>query len=581
MSELIDQLRPAPTLSWVEPAAIPEQVNLSALHSSPLVASILWRRGVTDDEAAQKFVDTRASVAPSPWQLPNMEAAVERVTRAIETHERIAIFGDYDADGVTSAVLLTRALRDHVGRDHLLTLLPERADGYGLSLRGIEEAARSAATLLIAVDCGSSDHEAVAAAHNTGLDVIILDHHRINGDPPDGAITVSPQLGGDPSYKDLTGVGIAWLLVSALAQNGISFTDPPGQTERDFLDLVAIGTVADVSSLIGINRNLVRDGITAIRNSIRPGLRAMARVAERDIRSLTAADIAFMIGPRLNAAGRMGSPQLAYDLLMEEDAAKAELLALELERVNRQRRALAASIQQQAVEQILANPDWKDWPVLLAHHPTWPAGMVGTIAAKITEASGRPSILFEECDDGTLKGSARSIPGVDISAMLTELDELLIRHGGHSGAAGLSLHRDHLEEFAESLAMLALSLDTEIPAPPQLQIDADLQPEDLSPEMVRALADLEPCGRDNDIPLLRLRSARVIDYTTMGSGGDHLKIRVKPGQREIECVFWKAAHRRTDLIEHRCIDLVGTLGINTWRDTSRLQLDVKDFRTMD
>ncbi len=578
MRDPIDRLRPSLTPHWIEPESIPGDADLAALHASPLLARILWQRGIRDAETARQFTSTTSAAAPSPWELPNMEAAAERVTRALDSDEKVAIFGDYDADGVTSAALLTRALQPHLGEDRILTLLPERSDGYGVSLRGVGEAARWGATLLITVDCGSSDHKAIHAAREAGMDVVVLDHHRINGEPPEGAIVVSPQLGGDERYQDLTGVGVAWLLVSALAQDGVTIADPPARTERAFLDLVAIGTVADVSSLIGINRSIVRDGIAVLRRSIRPGLRAMARVAERDLRGLTAADIAFSIAPRLNAAGRLQSPRLAYDLLMEDDPAQAERLALEIERVNRQRKSLAASIQQKAVEQILTNPDWEDWPVLIASGSDWPAGMVGTIASKITEASGRPSILFEACDDGVLKGSARSIPGVNIGAMLNELDHMLVRHGGHSGAAGISVRRDRLDEFAEELAVLVLGTEAEIPAPQLLPIDADLNPEDISQETAIALGDLEPCGRDNDIPNLRIAGARVAEYTTMGNGGDHLKLRARHGDREIECVFWNAAHRSGELMRADTVDLVGSLGINTWRDRSRLQFDLKDFK---
>jgi single-stranded-DNA-specific exonuclease len=578
MRDLLDRLRPSATPEWIEPSPIPEGVDLAGLHANPLIARILWRRGITDAAAARLFTDARAVAAPAPWTLPNMEEAAERVTEAIDRGEKVAIFGDYDADGITSAVLLTRALRHHLGANRILTMLPEREDGYGLSLRGVGEAARWGASLLIAVDCGSNDHDAVAAAHKAGMDVVVLDHHRIGGTPPEHAIVVSPQLGEDPAYRDLTGVGIAWLLVSAMAQNGVTIADPPARTERGYLDLVAIGTVADVSPLLGINRSIVRDGITVLRKSIRPGLRAMARCAERDIGTATAADIAFSIAPRLNAAGRLGSPRLAYDLLMADDPAQAELLALELERVNRQRKSLASSMLQQAAQRILAHPDWDDWPVLLAGDPSWPAGMVGTIAAKIAEISGRPTILFEACDDGVLKGSARSVAGVNIAAMLAELDHLLIRHGGHSGAAGVSLRQEHLDTFAEELSMLVLAGEAEIPAPSLLPIDADLEPDDLAQETVQALAVLEPCGRDNDIPNLRIAGARVIEYSTMGNGGDHLKIRAQHGHREIECVYWGSARRSRELVRARTIDIVGTLGINTWRDRSHLQLDVKDFR---
>jgi single-stranded-DNA-specific exonuclease len=578
MPRPIDRLRVTPTPEWIEPAAIPAGSDLAALHANPLVARILVSRGITDVDAARAFADTRPAAPPSPWELPNMEEAAERVTQALDARETIAIFGDYDADGITSAALLTRALRHHVGPERIVTLLPERDEGYGLSLRGVGDAARAGAGLLIAVDCGSNDHAAVTAAHRAGMDVVVLDHHQIAGDPPEHAIVVSPQLGGDPAYRALTGVGIAWLLVTAMAHNGVTIADPPADTERGYLDLVAIGTVADVSPLLGINRSIVRDGLAVLRGSLRPGLRAMMQVADRRLDALTAADISFAIAPRLNAAGRLGSPRLAYDLLMADDPAAAEPLALELERVNRQRKALASAIEEQAVAQILARPDWADWPVLIASGNDWPAGMVGTVAARISEAAGRPAILFQSCADGVLKGSARSIPGVNITAHLTELDRLLIRHGGHSGAAGLSLKAEDLDEFAEELAMQVLADRPVIPAPALLPIDADLEPGDLTQDTVRALAALEPCGKDNTVPNLRIRGGRMVEYATMGSANDHLKIRVLHGDRTVECVFWGAAHRSRELLRARTVDIVGTLGINTWRDRSRLQLDVKDFK---
>ena len=576
----IDALRPQQPTAWIEPLPIPEGVTLSTLHAHPVVAEILWRRGLTESASADAFTDTRPQAAPSPWRIPNMDAAVDRVSTAIRNTERVAIFGDYDADGVTSATLLTRLLRPHLGEDHILTLLPERSEGYGLSLRGVGDATRFGASLLITVDCGSSDHKAIGAAHDAGLDVIVLDHHRINGDPPEHAVVVSPQLGDDHEMRDLTGVGIAWLLACGLAQHGIEVSDPPGRTERAFLDLVAIGTVADVSSLIGINRTLVRDGIDVLRNTIRPGLRAMARVAEKDLRSLTATDIAFMVAPRLNAAGRIDTPRLAYDLLMEQDPARAERHALELERVNRQRKDLARTMLNEAAEQILSRPDWDEWPVLIASAPSWPAGMVGTVASKIMEATGCPTILFEEQENGLLAGSARAVEGINIGAMLNELNGLVLRQGGHSSAAGVTLRKENLQTFTEALSDLMLSTSVEIPAPPRFTIDADLAPDAMSADTVRALDCLEPLGRGNDVPIFRLRNARMLQYSTMGATNDHLRITVRYGDRQIECVHWNAANRSEELTTTRTLDIIGTLGINTWRDSSRLQFEIKDFRTV-
>jgi single-stranded-DNA-specific exonuclease len=578
MSNLLDPLRPSMTPQWVEPNEPADSAVLKDLHRNSLLARILWHRGITDSATARAFLSNGPVAAPSPWDLPNMDRAADRVSLALDRHEKIAIFGDYDADGITSAVLLTRALRDHLGKDHVLTLLPERSDGYGVSVHGVEEAVQFGASLMIAADCGSSDHQALSAAREADMDVVVLDHHRISGAPPEHGIIVSPQLGGDPRYQDLSGVGVSWLFVSALAQSGVTIADPPARTERAFLDLVAIGTVADVSDMMGINRSIVRDGTAVLRQSIRPGLRAMARIAERDLRSMTTSDIAFFIAPRLNAAGRLASPRLAYELLITDDPVEAEELAMRVERINTERKALASAVLQAAVQKLLSRPDWESWPVLIASDRSWPSGLVGTIAAKLTEASGRPSILFTVGDDGVLSGSARSIPGVNIGAMLAELDHLLLRHGGHSGAAGVSLREEHLEEFSEELATLALAGEAEIPAPSLLHIDADVAPDELSLESVEALSLLEPCGRGNDTPTIRIGGAHLIDYSAMGGGDAHLKLRARHGNRQIECVFWNSSQRSGELVTARRIDLVGTLGVNMWRQRPRLQLDLKDFK---
>ncbi|MBA2248386.1 MAG: DHH family phosphoesterase, partial [Chloroflexia bacterium] len=314
--------------SWIDPEPIPTGSDTGSWHSDPLIGELLYRRAIRDRNSAADFLDARRRAAPDHLRLPNIERAIARIGESVTQGQRIGIFGDYDADGVTSTALLTLALRSIAGEHMVVPALLERADGYGLNVRAIAAMAAAGVKLLIAVDCGSSDHEQAAFAIASGMDLIVLDHHRMADDGPEGAITVSPQLATDTYLNDLAAVGIVYLLVSGLAQAGYPVSDGHDDGEAGFLDLVAMGTVADVASLRGVNRALVRDGLRAMDCSgTRPGVRALLRVAGVAPEVVTAEDIAFRIGPRINAAGRIDSPCLAFDLLMASDPLDAQRLA--------------------------------------------------------------------------------------------------------------------------------------------------------------------------------------------------------------------------------------------------------------
>ncbi len=565
---------------WIEPVSIPKASNWRDLDANPLVAAILYRRGIHTVEDANAFMHPTRHATPDPFCIPNMQAAVERIVQAIHRDERIAIFGDYDADGITSTAILTQALGHALDPDKVIPRLPDRGEGYGLNLAAITEFADAGVSLVIAVDCGSSDHASAAAITERGMDLVIVDHHRMRDTGPPDAITVSPQLDTDPMCHHLTAAGVVYLLVCALASRGIKVSaddTDAGPAAIAFLDLVALGTVADVAPLTGINRSLVARGVELIRTSPRHGIAALIEAAGLKASSITATNISFALAPRINSAGRMGSPQLAFDLLMTRNAAEARRLAGELEHVNLRRRSRSAHVLAEAWEDITRGPDWSTRPVLAVHHPGWEPGLVGAVASRLVEEARRPVLLFRE-ENGVLSGSARSINGFNLVDALEAVEPLLIRFGGHSQAAGLSLAVEHLARLETHIAESMDAAGIQVPVPRTLLIDATLPPGYLTLETVRDIGRMEPFGRGNDQPVLRIPQAQLLKYSAMGHDRSHLKIFAKAGNRQIEAIGWGAAERSRELVTSRAVDLVGKLEINTWNGQDRLQMILNDFR---
>jgi len=409
------------------------------------------------------------------------------------------------------------------------------------------------------------------------MDLVIVDHHHMRDTGPQGAITVSPQLDADPTCHDLTAAGVVYLLVCALASRGVKVSSNDQNVGSAYLDLVALGTVADVAPLAGINRSLVARGVDLMRTSPRPGVAALIESAGMQASLITASNISFALAPRLNSAGRMGSPQLAFDLLMIRNAAEARRLARELEQVNIQRRSRSAQVLAEAWETITRQVDWQTRPVFVIQHPGWEAGLVGAVASRMVEEARRPVLLFHE-QNGMLSGSARSIDGFNLMDAIQEVAPLLTRFGGHSLAAGLALDRDNLAPLEAHLAGTMEAAGVTVPAPKRLRIDATLPPDHLALQTVRDLSRMEPFGRGNDQPVLRIAQAQLLKYSAMGQDRSHLKIFAKAGSRQIEAICWGAAERSRELVVSRSVDLVGRLEINSWNGQERLQMILDDFR---
>lgn len=561
---------------WIEPEPLP--AAHPALHDDPLLNELLYRRAIRDAKAADDFLDARRRPAPDPYVLPAMEAAVARVAWALARGERIAVYGDYDADGVTSTALLVRALRAAASDASLiLWRVPTRGEGYGLHPHAIDELAGAGAALLVAVDCASSDHENVAYARSRGLDVVILDHHHMSDNGPDGAVVVSPQLATAGQYRELAAVGVAYLLVAALAQHGCRIDGDGGEPETDLLDYVALGTIGDVAPLTGANRSLVRDGLRRIQERPRPGLAALCRRAGVAPPTLTAEQVVFKLTPRLNAAGRMDDPALAVRLLLTDDLGEAEGLADRLEALNERRRAESRRILAEAEAVIQTRSDWTNRRVLLLTGSGWTSGVLGIAAGQLAERHGRPVVVLS--DDGVLsRGSARSVPGFDIAAALDGCRHLLTHHGGHSQAAGLTVPSAQVNDLETALEAALLTADLDLPRAPTLRIDADLPAGSLTLATARTLQAFEPFGVGNEQPLFRLRRLAVRRYNTIGKTGEHLKLHLASGRGSVGAVFWGAAERSRELLFQPNIDAVATIGIDVWDGQPRLQVELKDFR---
>jgi len=534
----------------------------------PVAVRCLYRRGIDDAAAAKAFLDAVA-VHDDPFDLAGMSDAVSRLLRAIEAGEQIVVYGDFDADGVTATAALTETLSALGAR--VLSFIPHRErDGYGLRMPTIEHLAQGGAQLLVTVDCGIRAHEEIEFAREQGVDVIVTDHHSLPEQLPAAVAIINPSR-RDCGYVhgELSGVGLAYKLCQGLMR-----TRPAADarvTEDSLLDLVAIGTVADVVPLVGENRALVRRGVQVLRQARRPGVRALLEVARREPATITARDIAFVIGPRVNAAGRMDSADTALALLRSDDLSEARRLADQIEAMNTERRAAterAVTFAQQQLSDSAAS-----W-FLLAASPEIPAGVAGLVAGRLAGAYRRPvAALHVEGD--LARGSARSVPGFNLVGALEGVADSLVRFGGHAQAAGFTVHLADLDAVASRLDSIARAELEGRDLRRVLEVDAEVGPEELTWALHSALAALEPHGEGNPRPLFMLRDVPVSNARVVGN--DHLRFVVEGGgeRGSIDAIAFGQA-RCLPRIGSR-MSLVCSLEENVWRGQRKLELHVEDM----
>lgn len=562
---------------WRLPIPIPP--DAPQLHEDPLIHALLYRRGVRTWEDALRFLDPAPRPVPDLSLLPNVALGVARVRQALAGRERVAIFGDYDADGLTSTAILTRALRSVAdGPDLIQPQVPTRSEGYGLNQAAIDAIASTGASLLIAVDCGSTDHTQVGYARSRGLDILIIDHHRMDDSGPEGAITISPRLEVDNPNQDLCAAGLAYLFVSALAQDGLPITGGPnGEPETALIDLVALGTVGDSCVLNGTNRDFVRDGLREINIRPRPAIKALLGVSRIDLGTLTAEGISFQLVPRLNSVGRVGSPEMALRLLLTDDYHEAMDLARKVDACNTERKVILEQVVREADVIVGGDPSLGEAQALVVTSQAWSHGVLGIAASKLVERHGRPVLVMS--DDGEVcKGSARTVDGVDLYAVLSNSRDLIMHFGGHTDAAGLTLLTANVPALRERMNAYLTASGTSFPVPRRIDIDAEIPASRLTLDTVRKLDVLRPFGRGNELPKLLIRNMPVRYSDVMGQNQDHLKLTLKTSMGSIKAKQWGGAGRLPEFQKMGTIDVVATLEANHYNGSVTAELTLVDFR---
>jgi single-stranded-DNA-specific exonuclease len=538
---------------------------------SPLLVRILGARGVTNPTAVLAFLEGDDWGA-NPFELKGMPEAITRLRQAIRGGERVAIYGDFDTDGVTATALLTQTLR--LLDTDVRPYIPDRVDeGYGLNLDALHTLRDDGVRLVITVDCGIRSVAEVERAP-AGLDLIVTDHHSVGQTLPPAVALIDPkQPGCSYPFEKLAGVGVAFKLAQALLMTTQRVhRQALPLDEGDLLDLVALGTVADLAPLVGENRSLVQRGLARLNAASRPGVAAL--MAEAGLRrgSVTAESIAFALGPRINAAGRMARADAALDLLLEPDPLRCRELAARLGELNHHRQQATAD----TVERALAQITDPTAPLLIAGAPDFPAGIVGLVASRLTEAFYRPSVVVEEGVE-ECRASCRSIPTFHITHALDRCADLLVRHGGHEAAAGFTARTENLPALRERLTAIASEVLADRELVPELAIDAELELESLSPQLLTDLDKLEPTGEANPAPVFLTRDVEVHETKAIGSEDAHLKLTLRDHRK----ATWDAiGFRRGDqasLVPDR-IDVAYTLRKNAWNGQAWLQLVIEDLR---
>ncbi len=537
-----------------------------------MLRRLLYHRGYTTYQAARAFLQAEPPPgSENPYLLHGMEAAVDRLARALAHGEPIAVYGDYDADGVTATALLVEVLQE-LGAT-VRPYIPNRFDeGYGLNNDALSALHEEGIRLVVTVDCGIRSLAEADHARSLGLDLIITDHHLPGPELPRALAVINPKQPGDPyPEKALAGVGLAYKLAQALLQR---LRPEAAATVRDHLDLVALGTVADLAPLVGENRHLVRSGLHRLRQPRRQGVFSLIRVAGLQPERLTATHIGFMLGPRLNAAGRLESALAALSLLLARSPAEAGPLALQLDRQNRERQRLTREVEQAAERLALDGQD--EVPLLLfAAHPDFNPGVVGLAASRLVERYYRPALVAQRGPEYT-KGSARSIPEFHITRALEGCAHLLEHYGGHAAAAGFTLRTERVPELVACLQAHAAEQLAHLDLRPVLKADAEVSLADLTPDLLDALRWLEPTGFGNPRPRFVARGVQVLSARTVGDEGRHLKLIVGDGRGRHEAIAFRQGERLEDLPP--TIDILFTFEWNEYNGRRRPQLNIKDIR---
>ncbi len=556
---------------WIVPPPITPEADSALQAFPPILRQVLFNRGYATDADARAFLNAKPNFDTDPFQMTGMREAIDRIQHAIEHREPIAIYGDYDVDGVTATALLVQAL-EYLNAD-VRGYIPNRfEEGYGLNNNALDELKADNVKLVITVDCGIRSPDEALHARTLGLDLIISDHHHpAEGDLPPALAVINPKQYGDiyPD-KDLAGVGIAYKIAEALF-----ILHPSAFSLESFLDLVALGTVADLAPLVGENRMLVRRGLRQMKQTMRQGLSSLAAVSSIKLDKVNAGHIGFSLGPRLNAAGRLKEALAAFELLTTKDVFRAGELAQVLDMQNRERQRITRDIQKQAEE--IAMGDDPDAYLLFAAHEDFNSGVVGLAASRLTETYYRPAIVAFKGAEET-RGSCRSIPEFHITEALDQCADLLVRHGGHAAAAGFTVRNENLSELVMRLKTIAADQLSNEDLRPTVTADAEVSLVDIRPELFeKALRYLEPTGYGNPTAAFVARNVKVKSARTVGADAKHLKLILEDEKGYAhDAIGFKLGEWQKKMPPR--VDILFAYEVNEYNGRVGYQLNLKDLR---
>jgi len=539
----------------------------------PLIARILLNRGIEDARVAHTFFHPEFSLLHDPFLMADMDRAVARVARAIHNKEPMLVYGDYDVDGATGTAMLVLALKE-LGHPSPFFIPDRIRDGYGLSRSGIKKAKDLGVSLILAVDCGTTAIDEIALAREVGIEVVVCDHHQPEPTLPGAQAILNPKRSDCPyPFKELSGVGVAFKLLQGLYRH----LQRDEAALRTYLDLVAIGSAADIVPLVDENRFFVRAGLEQLNRTENVGLRALLQVCGLQNSHIGSGQVVFIIAPRINAVGRLGDAGRAVHLLMSNDPAEAMSLAQILEAENRQRRDIDEETFQSAMALLESSCDVENDPAFVLYEENWHPGVIGIVASRVVEKYYRPTVMIAS-NNGIGKGSARSIPGFDIHQALSRCHDLMIAFGGHKYAAGLTIRTDRIADLRQRLQKVAAELMTPELRSPKLRIESEVRFAEIDAQLMRFLQLLAPFGPQNMRPVFMSRKVRVIG-TPRVVGNNHLRFKASQDNRVIDAIGFNLghlAHRLTPAENN--IELAYLIEENEWRGQMSTQLRIKDIR---
>jgi single-stranded-DNA-specific exonuclease len=546
----------------------PDHLHQGLNRLSPLLVQLLYNRGISDPGMFEAFLDCDSRLSCDPFSLPDIHQAVSRIFRGLLAGEKILVFGDFDADGITASVLLVEGL-EALGGDVSVYLPHRTQEGHGLSSPALDEFKQAGITLLITVDCGITSVLEVERARSLGIDVIITDHHTVSTNVPAACAVIDPKRPDSAYlYPHLAGVGVAYKLLEALFAGTGRAVEP-----ADALALVALGTIADMSPLNGENRYLVKRGLVALGASKRPGIVALLRGIRQPSDGIGSRFVGWEIAPRLNAAGRIEHARVAYNLLRTRSNEEAEHLASQLEEVNRERQSLLEVHWNRARKVVIESQS--NQLLLLVGDSEYPAGVCGLVASRLVDEFRRPAIVLQICQEDA-RGSCRSVPEFDIIAALGGCTDLLRQFGGHPAAAGFSMRTDLMDVLSRRLLLKAEEKLAGMDLSKAIVIDAEVDPGIFLGETFAAIQELAPFGQGNPSPVFLARKVYVVEARPVGNAGQHLKLKLRSGNILWQSIGFDLSGRSVQAGTQ--VDIVYSPQVNRWNGSESMELNIADLR---